>query len=62
MLDVELISVLRDSFGTAEAQCLECGAYFSVTIPSDQSAVEALSELFDKHLAEKHADSRRGSR
>lgn len=62
MLDEQLICVMRDSFGTAEGQCLQCGTFFSVTIPSDQPASEALSELFDKHLAEKHAGSSQGPR
>jgi hypothetical protein len=54
MLDVGLLRVTRDALGTAEGQCTQCGAYLSVTIPSDQSASEALSELFKEHLAPRH--------
>jgi hypothetical protein len=56
MGDVSGISVMSDSLGTADGQCLRCGAFLSVTIPSDKSAMDALSRLFDKHLAEKHAE------
>jgi hypothetical protein len=56
MLGVDHIIILRDALGTAEGHCLHCGAYLSVTIPSDKSAAEELSRLLNKHLVEKHAD------
>jgi hypothetical protein len=62
MLDVKPMKVLRDTLGTAEGLCLRCGAYFSVTIPSDHSATEELERLFDKHMAEKHPDTKREGR
>ena len=56
MLDVGFIHVIRDCLGTAEGVCLKCGAYFSITIPSDHPAVMELSEMFEEHFAEKHPD------
>lgn len=50
------VSVPHDSIGTAEGECLRCGAHFSVTVPDDRSPDEALSALFDKHLAEAHPE------
>jgi len=55
MLDVRLIRLVRDSMGTAEGYCLQCGAFLSVTLPSDESALDAFSERFDEHLAKKHS-------
>jgi len=60
MLDVGLIRILRDSYGTAEGRCLRCGAFFSVTIPSDAPATEVLFRLFEKHLSEKHSSIEQG--
>ena len=56
MPHVGFVSALYDCIGTAEGRCLRCGAYFTVTMPNNKSAAEALSTLFDKHLAEKHAE------
>jgi hypothetical protein len=56
MRDVNGIGVMHDCFGTADGLCLRCGAYLSITIPSDESAMDALSKLFDKHLTEGHRD------
>jgi hypothetical protein len=58
MWDVNLALVLYESIGTAEGRCLGCGAYFYVAVPNDGSAKEALSRLFDKHLAEIHAEKK----
>ena len=56
MLQVGFIRVIRDCLGTAEGECLKCGTYFSVTIPSDQSALRELYEVFNEHVTKAHPD------
>lgn len=60
MLGVGLIAEFHDSIATAEGRCQRCGAYFNVTVPDDRSAAEALLAIFNKHLAEKHAEEEKG--
>jgi hypothetical protein len=50
------ISLLHDFLGTADGRCPRCGAFLSVSIPSEGSAIDALSRLFDEHLREKHTE------
>jgi hypothetical protein len=59
MLHVGFVSELHDSIGTGEGRCLRCGASFYVAAPDGRSADEALSALFDKHLAQKHAEEKK---
>ncbi len=55
MLDVGPLRVTRNVLGTAEGNCTLCGAYLSVTIPSDGSALDALTEAFEEHMARNHS-------
>jgi hypothetical protein len=60
-MDVGLLQVIRDALGRAEGRCSLCGAYLSVTIPSDQSASAVLAEAFDEHMARNHTPKQQSS-
>lgn len=54
MTDAKFITVLHNSTRTADGRCVQCQTYISVTVPSNDSAIEELSRLFEKHFAEVH--------